>query len=107
MPPINVEVKVGERKVSLPTIFAGGTASITDADPNGENVLTVICNPQDNGGIIYRQDVDKTTEILDGALRIVDPSDGKREVVLHKDESLSIDIHTKFGQATLVLTQFN
>lgn len=106
MPPINIKVRVGEKTVSMPDIPPGIPASLSDVDPSSPSVLVVSCNPDDDGGIVYRQKPDDTLEILGRALRIIDGDSGDIEAVIGRNETISIPLHTKFGKAILELRHF-
>ena len=106
MPPLSVEMKVGERKVRLPDIFPGIPISLTDADATNPSIVVVSCNPEDNGGIVYRQKPEDTQEVFNRAGRIISADTGDIESIIGPDETVDLLITIKFGKATLTITHY-
>lgn len=106
MPPLSAEMKVGERNVKLPDILPGVPISLTDADELNPNIVVVSCNPQDDGGIVYRQRPESTREILNRVFRLIRSDVGDVEAVIGRNETVDLPITTKFGKATLTITHY-
>jgi len=106
MPPLRVEIEIGEKKIKLPDIPPGIPGSFSDLNTMNPSVLIVSCNPEDNGGIVYRQDPGDTKEVRDNRLRLVHANTGNIETVIGDGEAINLPITTKIGQASLTLTHY-
>lgn len=106
MPPLSIEMKLGEQIVTLPDILPGVPASLTDVDATKPSIVVISCNPEDNGGIVYRQKPEDTQEVFNRAGRIVSADMGDIEAVIGPDGAVDLPIATKFGKATLTIRHY-
>ena len=106
MPPLSVEMKINERKVKLPDILPGAPISLTDSNELNPRIVVVSCNPEDDGGTVYRQNIEGAQEIFNSIFRLVRSDVGDVEAVIGKNETVDLPVTTKFGKATLTITHY-
>lgn len=106
MPPLSVEMNIGERHIKLPDVTPGMPASITDMGDSSPSVLILSCNPEDEGGIVYRQIPEDSYEVFRRTLRVVRSKSGIIEAVIGKDETINLTLTTKVGKATLAVKHY-
>jgi uncharacterized protein (UPF0261 family) len=106
MPPISAQIEFDDRVIPLPDIQPDAPASFTDHEPDNPSVLIISCNPDESGGIIYRQDQESTVEVLNRKLRRISSSEGDLVAVIGEGASIDVNVTLKAGEAVLKLSHY-
>lgn len=106
MPPLRAEINLNGTVRPLQDVAAGEVATFTDYTPN-PSLLAIRCNPEDDGGVVYRITDPEYVELPALGVRLIEPDVGQIEAIIEPGGAAELTFRTrKFGDATMKLQQY-